>query len=308
MTKSKPKKATQSLRSNRPNQRSNQLTDITTSPEYRVSDSVKLYLQDIGQIQLLSKDQELELAKAVADGCIDSKKKLTVANLRLVVSIAKKYMGRGILFLDLIQEGNLGLMRAVEKFDYAKGYKFSTYATWWIRQGISRAIADQSRTIRVPVHMVETINKLKKVSNILLQELSRMPTDQEIADYANVDIELVQEAASISQTPLSLETPMGDGELYQLSDFVEDTSTKLPDELLSEQTLKDDLNHILDELTERERDVLQLRFGLKDNRPKTLEEVGRIFNVTRERIRQIESKAIKKLKNPLRVKRLVDLR
>lgn len=308
MTKSKPKKATQSLRSNRPNQRSNQLTDITTSPEYRVSDSVKLYLQDIGQIQLLSKDQELELAKAVADGCIDSKKKLTVANLRLVVSIAKKYMGRGILFLDLIQEGNLGLMRAVEKFDYAKGYKFSTYATWWIRQGISRAIADQSRTIRVPVHMVETINKLKKVSNTLLQELSRMPTDQEIADYANVDIELVQEAASISQTPLSLETPMGDGELYQLSDFVEDANTKLPDELLSEQTLKDDLNHILDELTERERDVLQLRFGLKDNRPKTLEEVGRIFNVTRERIRQIESKAIKKLKNPLRVKRLVDLR
>jgi RNA polymerase primary sigma factor len=267
-------------------------------------DTVKMYLKEIGKAKLLSKDEELGIAKKMEEGCRHSKKVLTVCNLRLVVSIAKKYTGRGILFLDLIQEGNQGLMRAVDKFDYRKGYKFSTYATWWIRQAITRAIADQARTIRVPVHMVETINKLRKSIRELMQDLGRKPTELEISDYTGISIEKVQEIIGISQIPLSLETPIGDEEGNYLGDFVEDQSMESPDAVISKDNLKEGLNAVLSDLTEREARVIRLRFGFDDGKARTLEEVGNLFDVTRERIRQIESKALRKLRHPNRIKKL----
>ena len=257
------------------------------------NDAVKMYLKEIGSIKLLVKDEELAISQRVFEGSLKAKDYLIVANLRLVVSIAKKYTGRGILFLDLIQEGNIGLIRAVEKFDYSKGYKFSTYATWWIRQAISRSIADQSRTIRVPVHMVETINKLRKVSRQLLQELSRKPTEKEISDRLGISQEKVKEIIRISQVPLSLEMPVGD-ESGTLVDFVEDHSQDTPENKMVQDSLKRALQSVLSELTDREKAVLSLRFGLEDGVPKTLEEVGRVYSVTRERIRQIESKSLEK--------------
>ncbi len=263
-------------------------------------DAVKMYLKEIGKVKLLKKEDEFDLAKRIEEGDLEAKNMLTVSNLRLVVSIAKKYTGRGILFLDLIQEGNLGLIRAVEKFDYTKGYKFSTYATWWIRQAITRAIADQARTIRIPVHMVETINKLRKVSRQLLQDLSRKPTEEEIAERCEITVDKVKEIIKIAQIPLSLEMPIGDEDGYVLGDFVEDTSSEFPERNMMRDSLKDDLEEILMELGEREADVIKMRFGFEDGRPRTLEEVGKEFGVTRERIRQIEAKAIKKLRNPKR--------
>ena len=263
-----------------------------------------MYLKEIGKAKLLNKEEELEIAKKMEDGCAYSKKVLTVCNLRLVVSIAKKYTGRGILFLDLIQEGNQGLMRAVDKFDYRKGYKFSTYATWWIRQAITRAIADQARTIRVPVHMVETINKLRKSIRELMQDLGRKPSEVEISEYTGITLDKVQEIISISQIPLSLETPIGDEEGNYLGDFVEDQSMESPDAVISKDNLKDGLNAILSDLTEREARVIRLRFGFDDGKARTLEEVGNLFDVTRERIRQIESKALRKLRHPNRIKKL----
>ncbi|MBT5856111.1 RNA polymerase sigma factor RpoD [bacterium] len=267
-------------------------------------DAVKMYLKEIGRVKLLKKEEETTLAKGMDEGCLISKYKLTVANLRLVVSIAKKYTGRGILFLDLIQEGNLGLIRAVEKFDYSKGFKFSTYATWWIRQAITRAIADQARTIRIPVHMVETINKLRKVSRQLLQELGRKPKEIEISEASGFSIEKVKEIIKISQVPLSLETPIGDEEGHTLGDFVEDANSGAPETKVLQEALKQGINHVLDELTERESHVLRLRFGLEDGKARTLEEVGKIYDVTRERIRQIEAKALKKLRHPKRMEKL----
>ena len=267
------------------------------------NDAVKMYLKEIGSIKLLVKDEELAISQRVFEGSLKAKDYLIVANLRLVVSIAKKYTGRGILFLDLIQEGNIGLIRAVEKFDYSKGYKFSTYATWWIRQAISRSIADQSRTIRVPVHMVETINKLRKVSRQLLQELSRKPTEKEISDRLGISQEKVKEIIRISQVPLSLEMPVGD-ESGTLVDFVEDHSQDTPENKMVQDSLKRALQSVLSELTDREKAVLSLRFGLEDGVPKTLEEVGRVYSVTRERIRQIESKSLEKLRNPRRAAKL----
>jgi len=267
-------------------------------------DAVKMYLKEIGRVKLLNKTDEIELAEKIENGCVESKNKLTVANLRLVVSIAKKYTGRGILFLDLIQEGNLGLIRAVEKFDYTKGYKFSTYATWWIRQAITRAIADQARTIRIPVHMVETINKLRKVSRQLSQSLSRKPTEDEISVEVGLSVEKVKEIVKIAQIPLSLEMPVGDEDGYLLGDFVEDESSEFPEGPMVRDSLKDDLEEILGELTERESEVVRLRFGFEDGRARTLEEVGKMFDVTRERIRQIEAKALKKLRHPKRAERL----
>lgn len=272
--------------------------------ELGADDAVKMYLKEIGKIKLLSKDEELELSKNIVNGDLLSKNKLIIANLRLVVSIAKKYTGRGILFLDLIQEGNLGLIRAVEKFDYTKGYKFSTYATWWIRQAITRSIADQARTIRIPVHMIETINKLRKISRQLLQELARKPTEEEIALRIGLSKEKVKEIIKIAQIPLSLETPVGDEEGYLLKDVVEDFSSNISERSIMRDSLKEELEAILSDLSEREGEVLKLRFGFEDGRPKTLEEVGKIYNVTRERIRQIESKALKKLQHPKRCLKL----
>ena len=271
-----------------------------------LSDPVRMYLREIGKIPLLTPEEEVELAKGVEAGHAPSKAKLVEANLRLVVSIAKKYIGRGMLFLDLIQEGNLGLIRAVEKFDYRKGYKFSTYATWWIRQAITRAIADQARTIRIPVHMVETINKLIRVSRQLVQRLGREPTAEEIATEMEIPAERVEEIQRIAQEPVSLETPIGEEEDSQLGDFLEDKDLPSPEEAAASQILREQLEEMLEDLTDREREVLRLRFGLEDGHPHTLEEVGRRFGVTRERIRQIEAKALRKLRHPSRSKKLRD--
>ena len=271
-----------------------------------MDDPVKMYLKDIGKVPLLSPDEEVELAKRMMEGDETAKRLLSEANLRLVVSYAKRYMGRGMQFLDLIQEGNLGLMKAVEKFDYQKGFKFSTYATWWIRQAITRAIADQARTIRIPVHMVETINKLTRVSRRLLQELGREPTPEEIAEEMGITEEKVREIQKIAQDPVSLETPIGEEEDSRLSDFIEDEGSTAPTDAVSYTMLKEQLIGVLDTLTPREEKVLRLRYGLDDGRPRTLEEVGKEFNVTRERIRQIEAKALRKLRHPSRSKRLKD--
>ena len=271
-----------------------------------LDDPVKMYLKDIGRVPLLSADDEIELARKMQDGDEESKKKLSEANLRLVVSIAKRYVGRGMLFLDLIQEGNLGLMKAVEKFDYQKGFKFSTYATWWIRQAITRAIADQARTIRIPVHMVETINKLTRVSRLLTQRYGREPTPAEIAKEMNISEERVREIQKIAQDPVSLETPIGEEEDSHLGDFIEDETTTTPSDSVSTTMLKETLLNVLNSLTPREEKVLRLRYGVDDGRPRTLEEVGKEFNVTRERIRQIEAKALRKLRHPSRSKHLKD--
>ena len=272
-----------------------------------VDDPVRMYLREIGKIPLLSYDKELELAKRILKGDEEAKQELAEANLRLVVSIAKKYVGRGMLFLDLIQEGNMGLIKAVEKFDYTKGFKFSTYATWWIRQAITRAIADQARTIRIPVHMVETINKLTRVQRQLIQELGREPLAEEIAEKMDgMTPDKVREIQKISLEPVSLETPIGEEDDSHLGDFIEDEGAMSPDDYAANELLKDELNEVLLELTDREEKVLRLRFGLDDGRTRTLEEVGKEFNVTRERIRQIEAKALRKLKHPSRSKRLKD--
>ena len=274
--------------------------------EINMDDPVKMYLKDIGRVPLLSADDEVELARKMADGDEAAKKMLSEANLRLVVSIAKRYVGRGMQFLDLIQEGNLGLMKAVEKFDYQKGFKFSTYATWWIRQAITRAIADQARTIRIPVHMVETINKQVRVSRQLLQELGREPTPSEIAEVMGISEDRVMEIQRIAQDPVSLETPIGEEEDSHLGDFLEDDNATAPTDQVSFTMLKEQLIGVLDTLTPREEKVLRLRYGIDDGRPRTLEEVGKEFNVTRERIRQIEAKALRKLRHPSRSKRLKD--
>ncbi len=271
-----------------------------------LDDPVKMYLKDIGRVPLLSADDEIELARRMQEGDEEAKRHLSEANLRLVVSIAKRYVGRGMLFLDLIQEGNLGLMKAVEKFDYQKGYKFSTYATWWIRQSITRAIADQARTIRIPVHMVETINKLTRVSRMLLQQTGREPTPEEIAQEMGVTVERVVEIQRIAQDPVSLESPIGEEEDSHLGDFVEDDKSVTPSDSVAATMLKEQLLHVLDTLTPREEKVLRLRYGIDDGRPRTLEEVGKEFNVTRERIRQIEAKALRKLRHPSRSKTLKD--
>ena len=271
-----------------------------------VDDPVRMYLKEIGTVPLLYADEEIELAKRMEAGDEEAKKRLCEANLRLVVSIAKRYVGRGMLFLDLIQEGNLGLIKAVDKFDYKKGYKFSTYATWWIRQAITRSIADQARTIRIPVHMVETINKLIRVSRQLLQELGREPSPQEIADEMDIPVERVREILKISQEPVSLETPIGEEEDSHLGDFIQDDNVPVPAEAAAFTLLKEQLNEVLSTLTEREQKVLKLRFGLDDGRARTLEEVGKVFNVTRERIRQIEAKALRKLRHPSRSRKLRD--
>ena len=267
-------------------------------------DPVRIYLKDIGRVPLLTPDEESELAQRILEGNDDASQRLVEANLRLVVSIAKRYLGRGMQFLDLIQEGNLGLMKAVEKFDHTKGFKFSTYATWWIRQAITRAIADQARTIRIPVHMGETINKIKKASSQLLHENGREPTIEEIADYINTPIEKVREAIRASQEPVSLETPIGEEEDSHLGDFIPDESALTPQEAAAQALLKEQLNSVLSTLTPREEKVIRLRFGLDDGRPRTLEEVGDEFEVTRERIRQIEAKALRKLRHPSRSKKL----
>ena len=269
-----------------------------------VDDSVKIYLKDIGKVPLLTADQEIELAKRMEEGDEEAKHILSEANLRLVVSIAKRYVGRGMQFLDLIQEGNLGLMKAVEKFDYTKGFKFSTYATWWIRQAITRAIADQARTIRIPVHMVETINKQVRATRQLLQKLGREPSAEEIAAYLGCSVERVREIQKIAQDPVSLETPIGEEEDSHLGDFIEDEGTTAPNDVLAATMLKEHLISVLDTLTPREEKVLRLRYGIDDGRSRTLEEVGKEFNVTRERIRQIEAKALRKLRHPSRSKKL----
>ena len=271
-----------------------------------LDDPVKMYLKDIGRVPLLTAEEEIDLAKRMQEDDNAAKKRLCEANLRLVVSIAKRYVGRGMLFLDLIQEGNMGLMKAVEKFDYQKGFKFSTYATWWIRQSITRAIADQARTIRIPVHMVETINKLTRIQRLLLQELGREPTPAEIAEKMGVTEERVREIQKIAQDPVSLETPIGEEEDSHLGDFIEDEKTMTPSESVAFTMLKEQLLGVLDTLTPREEKVLRLRYGLDDGKPRTLEEVGREFNVTRERIRQIEAKALRKLRHPSRSKKLKD--
>ena len=271
-----------------------------------IDDHVRMYLKEIGKVALLSGDEEIELAKRIENGDEEAKRRLAEANLRLVVSIAKKYVGRGMLFLDLIQEGNLGLLKAVEKFDYRKGYKFSTYATWWIRQAITRAIADQARTIRIPVHMVETINKLIRVSRQLLQELGREPTDDELAAEMQMPVEKVRETRKIAQEPVSLETPIGEEEDSHLGDFIQDDNVPVPADAAAFTLLKEQLIEVLGTLTEREQKVLRLRFGLDDGRARTLEEVGKEFNVTRERIRQIEAKALRKLRHPSRSRKLKD--
>ena len=280
--------------------------DLSVPDGISIEDPVRMYLKEIGKVPLLSADEEVELAKRMAEGDEDAKKRLAEANLRLVVSIAKRYVGRGMLFLDLIQEGNLGLIKAVEKFDYHKGFKFSTYATWWIRQAITRAIADQARTIRIPVHMVETINKLIRVSRQLLQELGREPTPEEIAAELDMPVERVREILKISQEPVSLETPIGEEEDSHLGDFIQDDNVPVPAEAAAQTLLKEQLDEVLDTLTEREQKVLRLRFGMDDGRARTLEEVGKEFYVTRERIRQIEAKALRKLRHPSRSRKLRD--
>ncbi|HIS81476.1 MAG TPA: RNA polymerase sigma factor RpoD [Candidatus Scatomonas merdavium] len=280
--------------------------DISVPEGISIEDPVRMYLKEIGKVPLLSAEEEIELAQRMEEGDESAKKRLAEANLRLVVSIAKRYVGRGMLFLDLIQEGNLGLIKAVEKFDYRKGYKFSTYATWWIRQAITRAIADQARTIRIPVHMVETINKLIRVSRQLLQELGREPTPEEIAEEMNMSVERVREILKISQEPVSLETPIGEEEDSHLGDFIQDDNVPVPADAAAFTMLKEQLEEVLSTLTEREQKVLRLRFGLDDGRARTLEEVGKEFNVTRERIRQIEAKALRKLRHPSRSRKLKD--
>ena len=280
--------------------------DLSVPEGVSIEDPVRMYLKEIGKVPLLSAEEEIELAKKMEQGDENAKKRLAEANLRLVVSIAKRYVGRGMLFLDLIQEGNLGLIKAVEKFDYRKGYKFSTYATWWIRQAITRAIADQARTIRIPVHMVETINKLIRVSRQLLQELGREPTPEEIAEEMSMPVERVREILKISQEPVSLETPIGEEEDSHLGDFIQDDNVPVPADAAAFSLLKEQLNEVLGTLTEREQKVLRLRFGLDDGRARTLEEVGKEFNVTRERIRQIEAKALRKLRHPSRSRKLKD--
>ena len=280
--------------------------DLSVPEGVSIEDPVRMYLKEIGKVSLLTADEEIELAKRMEQGDEAAKKRLAEANLRLVVSIAKRYVGRGMLFLDLIQEGNLGLIKAVEKFDYRKGYKFSTYATWWIRQAITRAIADQARTIRIPVHMVETINKLIRVSRQLLQELGREPTPEEIAEEMDMSVDRVREILKISQEPVSLETPIGEEEDSHLGDFIQDDNVPVPADAAAFTLLKEQLIEVLGTLTEREQKVLRLRFGLDDGRARTLEEVGKEFNVTRERIRQIEAKALRKLRHPSRSRKLKD--
>ncbi|MGG3282856.1 RNA polymerase sigma factor RpoD [Paenibacillus solani] len=280
--------------------------DLSLPPGIKINDPVRMYLKEIGRVPLLSADDEIELANRIEQGDEEAKRRLAEANLRLVVSIAKRYVGRGMLFLDLIQEGNMGLIKAVEKFDYKKGFKFSTYATWWIRQAITRAIADQARTIRIPVHMVETINKLIRVSRQLLQELGREPSPEEIAAEMELSVEKVREIMKIAQEPVSLETPIGEEDDSHLGDFIEDQEALAPADAAAYELLKEQLEDVLDTLTEREENVLRLRFGLDDGRTRTLEEVGKVFGVTRERIRQIEAKALRKLRHPSRSKRLKD--
>ena len=285
-----------------------QLEDIETMnfEGINVDDPVRMYLREIGKIPLLTFNEEYELAKLAMDGDEEAKQRLSESNLRLVVSIAKKYVGRGMLFLDLIQEGNMGLIKALEKFDYTKGYKFSTYATWWIRQAITRAIADQARTIRIPVHMVETINKLIRTSRHLLQQLGREPTPEEIAEEMEIPLERVMEIQKIAQDPVSLETPIGEEDDSHLGDFIQDEDSPAPQDSAAYTLLREQLNEVMDTLTPREAKVLKLRFGLEDGRPRTLEEVGKEFMVTRERIRQIEAKALRKLRHPSRSKKLKD--
>jgi len=280
--------------------------DLSVPEGVGIDDPVRMYLKEIGRVPLLTSEEEVELAKRMENGDEDAKRRLAEANLRLVVSIAKRYVGRGMLFLDLIQEGNLGLIKAVEKFDYRKGYKFSTYATWWIRQAITRAIADQARTIRIPVHMVETINKLIRVSRQLLQELGRDPNPEEIAKEMNISEDKVREIIKIAQEPVSLETPIGEEEDSHLGDFIEDHDARAPAEEASFTLLREQLDDVLKTLTDREQRVLRLRFGLDDGRARTLEEVGQKFGVTRERIRQIEAKTLRKLRHPSRSKKLKD--
>ncbi|WNB93496.1 RNA polymerase sigma factor RpoD [Bacillus sp. NEB1478] len=282
------------------------LNDLSVPPGVKINDPVRMYLKEIGRVDLLSADEEIELAKRIEDGDEEAKRRLAEANLRLVVSIAKRYVGRGMLFLDLIQEGNMGLIKAVEKFDYDKGFKFSTYATWWIRQAITRAIADQARTIRIPVHMVETINKLIRVQRQLLQDLGREPSPEEIGAEMELTPEKVREILKIAQEPVSLETPIGEEDDSHLGDFIEDQDALAPSEAAAYELLKEQLEDVLDTLTDREENVLRLRFGLDDGRTRTLEEVGKVFGVTRERIRQIEAKALRKLRHPSRSKRLKD--
>jgi RNA polymerase primary sigma factor len=282
------------------------LNDLSVPPGIKINDPVRMYLKEIGRVPLLSAQEEIELAKRIEQGDEEAKRRLAEANLRLVVSIAKRYVGRGMLFLDLIQEGNMGLIKAVEKFDYEKGYKFSTYATWWIRQAITRAIADQARTIRIPVHMVETINKLIRVQRQLLQDFGREPTPEEVAEEMELTPEKVREILKIAQEPVSLETPIGEEDDSHLGDFIEDQEALAPSDAAAYELLKEQLEDVLDTLTDREENVLRLRFGLDDGRTRTLEEVGKVFGVTRERIRQIEAKALRKLRHPSRSKRLKD--
>ncbi|HET7628434.1 MAG TPA: RNA polymerase sigma factor RpoD [Bacillales bacterium] len=282
------------------------LNDLSVPPGVKINDPVRMYLKEIGRVDLLSADEEIELAKRIEEGDEEAERRLAEANLRLVVSIAKRYVGRGMLFLDLIQEGNMGLIKAVEKFDYRKGYKFSTYATWWIRQAITRAIADQARTIRIPVHMVETINKLIRVQRQLLQDLGREPTPEEISKEMDLTPDKVREILKIAQEPVSLETPIGEEDDSHLGDFIEDQDAQAPSDAAAYELLKEQLEDVLDTLTDREENVLRLRFGLDDGRTRTLEEVGKVFGVTRERIRQIEAKALRKLRHPSRSKRLKD--
>ena len=282
------------------------LNDLSVPPGVKINDPVRMYLKEIGRVDLLSAQDEVKLALRIEQGDEEAKRRLAEANLRLVVSIAKRYVGRGMLFLDLIQEGNMGLIKAVEKFDYQKGFKFSTYATWWIRQAITRAIADQARTIRIPVHMVETINKLVRVQRQLLQDLGREPTPEEIGEDMDLSPEKVREILKIAQEPVSLETPIGEEDDSHLGDFIEDHEATSPSEHAAYELLKEQLEDVLDTLTDREENVLRLRFGLDDGRTRTLEEVGKVFGVTRERIRQIEAKALRKLRHPSRSKRLKD--
>ncbi|AXF54704.1 RNA polymerase sigma factor RpoD [Salicibibacter kimchii] len=282
------------------------LNDLSVPPGIKINDPVRMYLKEIGRVPLLSADEEIDLAKRIEDDDEESKRRLAEANLRLVVSIAKRYVGRGMLFLDLIQEGNMGLIKAVEKFDYNKGFKFSTYATWWIRQAITRAIADQARTIRIPVHMVETINKLIRVQRQLLQDLGREPTPEEVSEEMDLTPDKVREILKIAQEPVSLETPIGEEDDSHLGDFIEDQDALAPTDAAAYELLKEQLEDVLDTLTDREENVLRLRFGLDDGRTRTLEEVGKVFGVTRERIRQIEAKALRKLRHPSRSKRLKD--